>query len=389
MAGAKSDAAGVNMDGRSDASGADGMSGVSGVSDASGSSTPSTGMIIHGGNLHEAAERYRIPYAQWLDLSTGINPHGYPVPPVPADAWRRLPDDGDGLADCAARYYGAPDAAHVLPVAGSQAAIRTLPTLLPRATVGIAPLTYGEYAPAFERAGFRVDRFVTPQFADLADAASFVLEPGRALPAALKHLVLVNPNNPGAERFAPDVIVDWHRQLAARGGTLVIDEAFVEAMPALSVARHAHRDGLIVLRSIGKFFGLAGARVGFVLANAHVDDAMRDVRGPWSVAGPARAAARAALLDTAWQTQTRANLAAAGDRLAHWLAPYFRAVEHTPLFAWVRDERAPQWQDALARHGIWTRRFDVVPGLRFGLPADQSQWARLEAALSAVAPTIE
>ena len=90
--------------------------------------------VVHGGNLHEAAERYGIPYAQWLDLSTGINPHGYPVPPVPADAWRRLPDDGDDFAACAARYYGAPDAAHVLPVAGSQAAIRALPALLPRAT---------------------------------------------------------------------------------------------------------------------------------------------------------------------------------------------------------------------------------------------------------------
>ena len=107
--------------------------------------------IQHGGNLHEAAQRYAIPYDAWLDLSTGINPHGYPVPPVPADAWRRLPDDGDGLAERAAQYYGAPDPAHVLPVAGSQAAIRALPTMLVRGKVGIAPLTYGEYAPAFAR----------------------------------------------------------------------------------------------------------------------------------------------------------------------------------------------------------------------------------------------
>src|SRR6185437_15819100 len=111
------------------------------------------GAVVHGGNLHEAAARYGIAYGQWLDLSTGINPHGYPVPPVPADAWRRLPDEGDGFAARAAQYYGAPDATHVLPVAGSQAAIRALPALLPallpRATVGIAPLTYGEYAPAF------------------------------------------------------------------------------------------------------------------------------------------------------------------------------------------------------------------------------------------------
>ncbi|MEB2535554.1 threonine-phosphate decarboxylase, partial [Burkholderia sp. BCCIQ04B] len=109
--------------------------------------------IAHGGNLHEAARRHGIPYDAWLDLSTGINPVGYPVPPVPADAWRRLPDDGDGLAACAARYYHAPDAAHVLPVAGSQAAIRALPALLPAGEAGVAALAYGEYAPAFARHG--------------------------------------------------------------------------------------------------------------------------------------------------------------------------------------------------------------------------------------------
>jgi cobalamin biosynthetic protein CobC len=155
-------------------------------------------------------------------------------------------------------------------------------------------------------------------------------------------------------------------------------------MPALSVASFADRDGLIVLRSIGKFFGLAGARVGFVLAGLQVDEAMRSLRGPWTVAGPARAATRAALLDHEWQARTRVSLAAAGERLARLLGRYFAVVQHTPLFAWVRDERAAQWHDGLARHGVWTRRFDVVPGLRFGLPADESGWARLEAALEAV-----
>ncbi|MEX3919927.1 threonine-phosphate decarboxylase, partial [Paraburkholderia sp. BR10872] len=113
-------------------------------------------LVAHGGDLHEAAQRYGIAWHAWIDLSTGINPHGYPVPPVPSAAWRRLPDDGDGFAASAAHYYGAPDARHVLAVAGSQAAIRALPALLPRARVAIAALTYGEYAPAFVRAGHEV-----------------------------------------------------------------------------------------------------------------------------------------------------------------------------------------------------------------------------------------
>jgi cobalamin biosynthetic protein CobC len=337
--------------------------------------------VPHGGNLGEAAERYGISRENWIDLSTGINPHGYPVPPIDPQAWIRLPDDNDDLEAIAATHYGA---SRALAVAGTQAAIRMLPAVLPKGRIGVGLLTYGEYAPAFERAGFPVERFVTRQFADVQGAASFVLDPALGLPAKLKHLILVNPNNPGTERFTPQQIMQWHEELAARGGTLVVDEAFVESMPELSVASFADREGLIVLRSIGKFFGLAGARVGFLLASSRVDEAMRYLRGPWTISGPARAAARAALLDTDWQTLTRARLIASGARLADLLRRFHPAVTHTPLFSWMRDEQAQRWQDGLARHGIWVRRFDVIPGVRLGLPADDAAWSRLEAALSAV-----
>jgi cobalamin biosynthetic protein CobC len=337
--------------------------------------------VPHGGNLGEAAARYGIDRANWLDLSTGINPHGYPVPPIDPQAWLRLPDDHDDLETIAAAHYGA---SRALAVAGTQAAIRMLPAVLPKGRVGVGLLTYGEYAPAFERAGFSVDRFVTAPFADFANAASFVLDPRRPLPAQLKHLVLVNPNNPGAERFDAAQVMQWCEELAARGGTLVVDEAFVESMPELSVARFADREGLIVLRSIGKFFGLAGARAGFVLAAPRVDRAMRYLRGPWSLSGPARVAVRAALLDTEWQAQTRTTLIAAGERLAELLGRFHPTIRHTPLFSWLQSNEAHRWHDGLARRGVWVRRFDVVPGVRFGLPADEAGWTRLEAALKAV-----
>lgn len=337
--------------------------------------------VPHGGNLGEAAERYGIPRENWIDLSTGINPHGYPIPPIDPQAWIRLPDDGDDLEAIAAAHYGAPRA---LAVAGTQAAIRMLPAVLPKGRIGVGLLTYGEYAPAFERAGFPVARFVTSQFADLGAEASFVLDPAGELPADLKHLVLVNPNNPGTERYTPDQVMQWREQLAARGGTLIVDEAFVESMPELSVASAVNRGGLIVLRSIGKFFGLAGARAGFVLACPEVDRAMRNLRGPWSVSGPARVVVRAALLDTGWQAETRARLVASGARLADLLGRFHPTVWRTPLFSWVRHEQAGRWQEELARHGIWVRRFDVISGVRFGLPADEAAWARLEAALRAV-----
>ncbi|WP_025599054.1 threonine-phosphate decarboxylase CobD [Burkholderia sp. WSM2230] len=329
--------------------------------------------IAHGGNLHEAARRYGIPYGEWLDLSTGINPHGYPVPPVPADVWRRLPDEGDGLADCAARYYGAPDAAHVLPVAGSQAAIRALPALLPRAQAGVAPLTYSEYAPAFERAGHRVVSL------DIS---------WDVLPEALMHAIVVNPNNPTADHLSAAKLLAWHAQLSARGGTLIVDEAFADTMPAASLAAHTNREGLIVLRSPGKFFGLAGVRAGFVLASPVMIERLRRALGAWTVSGPARHAVKAAFADRGWQQQMRSRLAAESARLVDLLQADGIRTRATPLFAWTDDARAPALHEALATRGVWTRLFAPSGSVRFGLPGSEEEWARLQDSLRAAMAAI-
>lgn len=334
--------------------------------------------VPHGGNLSEAVRQYGIAREHWIDLSTGINPCGYPVPHIDAQAWLRLPNDEDDLERIAADHYGA---ARALAVAGTQAAIRMLPHVLPVGGIGIGLLTYGEYAPAFAAAGFAVKRFVTGPLADRRGAADFLLAPGEALPTTLKHLVIVNPNNPGTESFDPATLLDWHRQLLSRGGGLIVDEAFVEATPRLSVARHMEAEGLIVLRSVGKFYGLAGARAGFVLAPATLDHALRRLRGPWTVSGPAREVVRAALLDVGWQRMTRARLNEASARLVTLLERHGLKATHTPLFAWVRCTDAAQLQERLARRAIWVRRFDGVSGLRFGLPADERAWERLDLAL--------
>ncbi|KND54373.1 L-threonine 3-O-phosphate decarboxylase [Candidatus Paraburkholderia kirkii] len=325
--------------------------------------------IRHGGNLREAARRYAIPFDDWLDLSTGINPRGYPVPPVPPDAWRRLPEDDDGLADSAARYYGAPRAQAV---AGSQVAIRALPSLLPRGTAGIAPLTYGEYAPAFTRAGHAV----APLDVNAHD-----------LPAALDHLIVANPNNPTAERISRDTLLRWHERLASRGGTLIVDEAFADADPAASLANETVREGLVVLRSVGKFFGLAGIRAGFVLAAPAILDALRDALGAWTVSGPARHAVEAAFADVEWQRETRERLQQDGARLAASIASHGFDGRATPLFAWTSTPQAPELQHALALRGIWTRLFDLphmTPSLRIGLPGAEGDWARLTLALQEI-----
>lgn len=330
--------------------------------------------IRHGGDLLAAVRRYGRPADDWLDLSTGINPDGYAVPALPAQVWQRLPQDDDGLAELAAVSCGAP---HALPVAGSQAAIRTLPGLLWPGRVGIAALGYSEYAPAFAAAGHAVvpldeADFMRPELAD-----------------ALDHLVVVNPNNPTARMLPAATLLHWHAALAARGGTLLVDEAFIDCLPGASIAAHSGNDGLVVLRSIGKFYGLAGIRCGFVLAQPALLDALRARLGHWTVSGPAREVARRALADQAWQQSTRARLQACGARLAALLDRHGLPCVTHPLFCWVPHPDAAALHDELAQHGVWSRYFDAAggcaPSLRLGLPPDQLlAWQRLDAALAAV-----
>lgn len=325
-------------------------------------------MLDHGGGVRAAAAQYRIPLSDWLDLSTGINPQGWPVPALPPTIWQRLPETDDGLEAAAARYFGTP---HLLATAGSQAAIQALPRLRPPGRVGVLHPSYAEHACAWHRSGHTVE----PLNSERLDAA---------IPD-LDTLVLVHPNNPTGTCFALDTLLDWQTRLARRGGWLVVDEAFMDATPAESLAQHIGLPGLIVLRSLGKFFGLAGARVGFVLAQAALLDALREQLGPWAVSGPGRWAATHALADHNWQEQMRHHLAHTGHRLADLLKRQGLPVAGgSGLFQWVPLAEAAFWQDALARRGILVRRFTDPPGLRFGLPGTESAWRRLELALVGV-----
>ncbi|AXS78690.1 threonine-phosphate decarboxylase CobD [Dechloromonas sp. HYN0024] len=326
-------------------------------------------MLEHGGNLRKAAIQYDIPLVDWLDLSTGINPDGWPVPALPPEVWQRLPEENDGLEAAAAAYYGN---TNLLPVAGSQAAIHWLPALLPRAVVACISPIYSEHPQAWQRAGHKM-RFL--QNAMLP----------RALATATPYVLLCNPNNPTAERHPHDVVLDAARQLKKRGGWLIVDEAFMDPTPDESLTSLAGTDdapNLIVLRSLGKFFGLAGARVGFIFAAPDILARMSEAMGPWTVSHPARQVARLALLDTAWQETARQHLQGAGERLHHLLAP-LGDVKSTALFATLSSARSAELHEMLARQGILTRHFEQQPLLRFGLPASAADWRRLTAALAA------
>jgi cobalamin biosynthetic protein CobC len=326
----------------------------------------------HGGRLAAAAAQFPGAPKPWIDLSTGVNPKPYPAPSTPRPAYARLPDPTEtaALEDVAAAAFGVREVGRTLAAPGSEAALRLLPRFLPAKTVAVAGPTYGSHAAAWRSAGATV-RLIPCR--DLASAEADVL-------------VAVNPNNPDGYRHAPDLLAWIADRQSARGGWLIVDEAFGETARELSVADRAGA-ALIVLRSFGKFYGLAGVRLGFVLADPGVIVALRSVFGDWPVSASAIAAGRAAYPDAPWRERTTASLIRKAARLDAQLARAgFEIVGGTSLFRLCAADDAPRRFAVLAERGILTRPFDVYPRwLRFGLPAGAAAWTRLEQALEACA----
>jgi cobalamin biosynthetic protein CobC len=276
-----------------------------------------------------------------------------------------LPEADPALVDAACSYYGA---AAVLPVAGTQAAIQALPRLRQPSDVTVAAPAYAEHAHHWAQHGHMLRQVAYPML-DSAVGSSEVV-------------VVCNPNNPTGEVIPPATLLRWASMLGARGGWLVVDEAFGDTEPGLSVAAHAGQPGLIVQRSVGKFFGLAGLRLGFVAAESPLLAALADMLGPWTVSGPAQQIAMAALRDRHWQQLAQARLAHEGARMSVLLASNSIQSSGTPLFHWWAEDRAEEFHDHMARHAIWVRLFrEAARGIRLGLPAREQDWRRIEYAL--------
>jgi cobalamin biosynthesis protein CobC len=330
----------------------------------------------HGGNLDQA--RALFGEGDWVDLSTGINPQPYPLPALSPVSWTALPTAGAqrALLAAAARAYASD--APMVALAGAQAAIQMLPRLgqmLPqlgqmqrlsgarRGGVRVLAPTYNEHAACFRAAGWPVEEVATPQALAGAQVA-----------------VVVNPNNPDGRAMAPADLL----ALRERVGLLVVDESFVDPLPHLSVAPHAGGKGLVVLRSFGKFYGLAGVRLGFALGDGAVIAALAAMAGPWPVAGPALDIGAAALGDAAWARATSQRLARDAGRLdALARGAGWALVGGTPLFRLYDTPDAGAAQAHLARHHLWTRIFPWSPRLiRLGLPGKEQAWQRLATAMA-------
>ncbi len=295
----------------------------------------------HGGNLDAAVARYGGTPEDWLDLSTGINPVPFPISSVSSQDWTRLPDMQAQmqLLDAARKFWSVPPKASLLAAPGASALIARIPDLLPAHTVQISTPTYNEHAAAFSRAGWQV------------------MEKG---PVTAR--VLVHPNNPDGRLFSPDDV---------DGQLVVIDESFCDICPERSLMAHAVTPGVIVLKSFGKFWGLAGARLGFAIGNPALIQRLSDMLGPWPVSGPALRIGTAALSDRLWARAARRRLAE--DRV--WLDLLMKkagatVAGGTDLFGLYGVENAADLQDRLARSHVWTRIFPYSRTLiRLGMPA--------------------
>lgn len=324
----------------------------------------------HGGSLDRARALFPNAPAPFVDLSTGINPLPYPLFDLPATAFTRLPEQGrqNALVDMAVAAYGAPSPLHVVAAPGTQI---LLPLVMGLHAPGLARVlgpTYAEHARAAHLAGHRVEEVGDVGDLEAADIA-----------------VVVNPNNPDGRIVPRAELLDVAARLHARGGLLVVDEAFMDVGPReQSVAGDTERPGLVVLKSFGKFHGLAGIRLGFALAAQPVAQRLGDLLGPWAVSGPALEIGIRALGDDAWRGATLGRLAGDAKRLDALLSGAgVGEVRGTALFRYIETARGPALFSHLGQRGILVRSFAwSAQALRIGLPGGAGEWERLEAALA-------
>ena len=306
----------------------------------------------HGGGLDLAIDAHGGSRKDWVDLSTGINPIPYPIPTLTTDAWTALPDHtaANALCDAARRFWDVPKEADILAAPGASILIAQIPRLAKAGSVNIATPTYNEHAASF------------------AAHEWSIVSSGEC-----SAQVLVHPNNPDGFVWSS---TDITAPLA------IIDESFCDVSPHSSLINLAARPGTLVLKSFGKFWGLAGLRLGFAIGDPSLIAALKEMLGPWPVSGVALEVGTAALNDPSWAAQTRKRLGTDAARLDAIVCNCGATlVGGTSLFRLYQVDDATAWQRKLARGRVWSRIFPYASDwIRLGLPAPEA-WAQVEAAL--------
>lgn len=300
----------------------------------------------HGGGIDAAIAQYGGTRNDWTDLSTGINPIPYPLPSFHGYHWTQLPDRAafDAFEAAARKFWQVPANAEIIPASGASAIIAMLPSVLKGATAVIPEPTYNEHRAAYLAHGW--------EMTNKGDVKT-----------------IVHPNNPDGHLYST---ADLNAQ------TCVIDESFCDVCPELSMMSHAIDDGHLIIKSFGKFWGLAGMRLGAVIAPKSFAPALRDRIGPWAVSGPALYTGTRALQDAHWANDTRQRLAQDAQKLDQiMLDKGAKTMGGTTLFRLYHVDNAGAWYDRFAQNRILTRVFPYSQHfLRLGIPA-HDQWQRV------------
>ncbi|MDJ0511829.1 MAG: threonine-phosphate decarboxylase CobD [Methyloceanibacter sp.] len=327
---------------------------------------------MHGGDLGAARSLFPNAPEPIVDLSTGVNPHPYPIVATSAEDFARLPEPAalSQVSALASDFYGAPSAENIVVAPGSQILVALMADLIPKGRAAILGPTYAEHARVVALAGHEVRTVATP--AELNDAAL---------------AVVVNPNNPDGCLTPRDDLKSIAERSRAHGGLLIVDEAFMDVGPeGETLCGCVEEAPIAALRSFGKFFGLAGLRLSFAVTNRDFAARLRARLGPWPVSGPALAIGTVALQDSDWIDSTRSMLRVNAERLKSLLqGAGLTLVGMTDLFCLVTSSFAQEAFMKLGEAGIVVRRFDENQQiLRFGLPGKETEWRRLNDALQAL-----
>ncbi len=329
--------------------------------------TAGAALFKHGGSIAKASAHWNIPEARWLDLSTGINPDPWPVPEIPPTLWQRLPDLDSALMAAAKHYYQTEE---IISVPGTQSVIQYLPTLRKGpANVLLPRICYNEHRFNWERANHHL--FYFDNLGDPHLNLDELIEQHN-----IQVLVIVNPNNPLGTLLDNNQLLHYHAILQKRNGWLIVDEAFIDTKNS-SLLSYGAKPGLIVLRSIGKFFGLAGARLGFAGGDPLLLQQLTDAIGPWAINHPTQYIGTLALQDKSWQIQAKNKLTHNASTLLHllqqhipslWVQQIFNSDFFIPLL--MESATAVDCFEKMARQGILIRHFPISEQqslLRFGL----------------------
>ncbi|MFL0809194.1 MAG: pyridoxal phosphate-dependent class II aminotransferase [Agarilytica sp.] len=318
----------------------------------------------HGGDIAWAERTFGHPKSEWVDLSTGISPWSWPVPSIPTDIWRSLPPSCDVLHQCAAKYFGC-DEQMLCAISGSQYFISSIPRLQIKARVCLPKVAYSEHEKNWAAHGHDVSHYESVD--ELIECLTH---------SETDYAVIVNPNNPSTEFISADQIDSCVNAIEKNNHncTLIIDEAFIDTYPQGSYVERLQSNNVIILRSIGKFFGLAGVRLGFVIGMPSTIESLSSLSAPWSVNHPSIYIGERALNDIAWVNSQRARIAASASELSALLSGRYTCVKSAGLFVSVFDRYSSLEKEfsCFAEEGkIFLRLIALNNGkgiLRFGLP---------------------